>query len=216
MLNSNNIEPTESTEQTNETTNGSEQHSQEVVNEGPRHPTMLHLEQSLADMREELTTLRQKLARGTREIKAPVLKAIPPIGQTLEVMLSEGILSTVDLQKRLGIPLNRVQTMLVEPIKTEKIYNLGTEERPAWTWRIGESCTAQELDKVVRKLISYRPMYLLELVAAIGARPARISAAIVAIQRSGAPIWNFGTTGRARWLLVGPEAIDARLQPLKK
>lgn len=153
-----------------------------------------------------------KLARGTKDITRP---RPPTLAEAAEAALRERVLSLPELAKAIDSPSGRVSTVLQGFRQAKKIYNLGTEESPRWTWRVGDAAPPEVLNALVRRLINDQPLTTAELVAATGARPARVSGALVAIQRSGAPVMNLATTSRARWF--APEAaLDARLPPKSK
>ncbi len=175
-------------------------------------------ERILSTAQEQIQELEAKLrlVRGTRELEMPKAEPLPEpkpvnLADRVEACLRERVMTLEDLAKTLAEPTGRIAKALTS-VK-EHIRNVGTSDRPRWTWRIGDDSTSAELNALVRRLISDQPLTTAEIVQATGARPARVNGAIVAIQRSGDRIWDMGTPARGRWFLVPADARDARLAP---
>lgn len=97
-------------------------------------------------------------------------------------------------------------------LREEKLVcNVGSEEFPRWSWRIGDETSAKELRDVITKLISETPLTTRELSEFTGARFARVGGQLVEIQRSGANIVDLGNAITSRWFLLTGKARDARL-----
>ncbi len=63
------------------------------------------------------------------------------------------------------------------------IHNVGSEEYPMWTWRIGDQTSSEELVKAVIRMLGERPTTTRELANATGADLRRVALAVRAIQR---------------------------------
>lgn len=136
-------------------------------------------------------------ARARRETTAP---APPPSPDAqLEHALRTKPAGLPELARTLDLPVGRVSAMVARLRKADRITNLGTEERPSWTWRVGDETSTEELYASIETMIRFRPMTHGELVEATGARGNRVSGGLVDLQRKGLPVTNLGTERRARW-----------------
>lgn len=190
----------------------------------------------LADHVEELEK-RLSLARGTgdvterariaaeMDVAAPVamprtktapLPAAPKKPATtkerVEGALRGHSMNTAQISKATGLSIGKVSEALRQLRVDRRVTNVGSEDFPKWTRRIGNDTPTSELNAEVRRLISDAPMTMQELVEATGALTSRVSGCIVDIQRRNPDrILNLGNPRRARWLLLGPGAKVAGL-----
>ncbi len=124
--------------------------------------------------------------------------------QRVEQALKGQSLNTAQVAKAAGLSVGKVSQVLRELRADHRVANVGSEDFPKWTLRIGDGTPTRELAVEVRRLISDQPMSMQELVDATGAKMSRISGVIVEVQRTvGERILNLGTARRARWLLLG-------------
>lgn len=122
-------------------------------------------------------------------------------------------LSINQVSKATGISVSRVADVIRALRVEHKIANVGSEDFPKWTYRIGDSAPPHELNSEVKRLIQERPMSTQELIEITGARLTRVSGALVALQRSENQLLNLGSQRRARWFLVGDNVVLAKLPP---
>lgn len=157
-----------------------------------------------------------RMPRGTRDVERQAAEAQQPATMRDRVrdVLRENTLSYAEVAKAVGAGVEEVTAEIRAAAKDGLVANIGAEDFPMWTWRIGDETPAKELERVVRRLITERPMTTRELVHATGARFTRVGGAIVAIQRSGDKVLDLNPKTRAgRWFVVLPGARDARLAP---
>lgn len=156
-------------------------------------------------------------ARGTRDItqQAKAAAAEPTLRDKVELILRNASMDIQALSRSLRQPAARVSAIVREAVKAGNVANVGTEDSPVWTWRIGDNTSSAELVSTVRRLISERPMTTRDIAHATGARFTRAGGAVVAIQRSGEKILNLGHGRMGRWFLLTDQARDARLAPKK-
>ena len=168
----------------------------------------------LAQIQSQKALLRQvRLARGTQDM-APiqvVAEPAPSMRERIRAALLAESLSIAALARALGEPAGPVSDEMRRLRQGRNVANVGSEDFPLWTWRIGDDTDAPMLRAVVAKLISERPMTLRELVEATGARVGRVSGQVVEIQRSGANVMDLGNAVTSRWFLIPANARDARL-----
>lgn len=183
-----------------------------------------HIEATLSLIAEQVKGLREppaKLPRGTRDVTeqaAVALATAPEPEKTLRDRIRDELLRAsldpAELARSLKLPTEPIVEELRALAKEGLVANVGAEDFPMWSWRIGDDTPAKDLEVLVRRLITERPMTTRELTAATGARMTRVGGAIVAIQRSGANVLDLNPKTRAgRWFIVLPEARDARLKP---
>lgn len=116
--------------------------------------------------------------------------------------------------KESKLTLPKVEKALQELKHENRVWNVGSEEFPRWTRRIGDDTTTKELTDEVRRLISERPMTMPELHATTGARISRLSGVITMLGRSeGSRMLNLGTPRRARWLYLDPATKGSQVSP---
>ncbi len=188
-------------------------------------PTLEHIAAALSTLVEEVNQLKAppqpaRLPRGTRDVtrQAEAAQPAPEPPKTTRERLREVLLantfSHTEAAKALALPVEEVVAEIRAAAKDGLVANIGAEDFPMWVWRVGDSTSAKELEAVVRRLITERPMTTRELTHATGARFTRVGGAIVAIQRSGARVLDLNSKTRAgRWFVVADEARDARLKP---
>lgn len=177
-----------------------------------------------------ITGLEQRLrvARGTRDLTRQVRTAqqtpMPRVRRTADPkghvaqVLHGNSYNIPQIAKATGMTTNRIHDAIRELRAERKIANVGTEDFPRWTYRIGDTANSQELNAEVRRLISDRPMTTQELVDVTGCRLSRVSGALVGLQRASTDdspeqLLNLGTPRRAKWFLVTDKAQPARLSP---
>lgn len=187
-----------------------------------------NLEKAVEEMEQ-----RVKLARGTAQdltlqaevaknatptVTLPVPKPAtvvkpPTLRQRVEGLIRQSSMSVGQLVKHLGVPQAPINDILNKLKEEKAVYNTGTEEYPLWTYVIGDNTPTPEVNRLVRRLVTERPMTLKELVAATGARLSRVSGAVVHLQRTEKQLFNLGVPRAARWFLVTDKAQVTRLPP---
>lgn len=116
--------------------------------------------------------------------------------------------------KATGLSIGKTTEAIRVLRQDRRIANVGSEDFPQWTLRIGDDTSTKELHAEVSRLIHERPMTMQELVDFTGARMSRISGVLVQIQRSeGQRVLNLGSARRARWLLLSENTKVANLTP---
>lgn len=111
----------------------------------------------------------------------------------------DGPATVAELAQRLGEPAARVQRTVKKLRAAGQLRNVGSPLEPVWWWAVGDGGDTGELRDSVARLLSHRPMTLLEIVNATGARRNRISGVLVKLQVSGVPVRNLGDGQRAVW-----------------
>lgn len=179
---------------------------------------------------------RLNLARGTGDVTAKAQQALQMVAdeerepkkratpeavkERVESILREHSLNAAHIAKEAAHSLNKITEVLKELRKEKKIANVGTADFPVWTLRIGDHTSTKELIKMVRRLITERPLSTPELAVVTGARMSRVSGALVHLQRTEDNLLNLGTPRRARWLLVGDNVVRAKIsskeEPVKE
>ncbi len=134
--------------------------------------------------------------------------------QQVERALRGHSLNVAQIVKSTGLPIGKVAEA-IRALRAEKaIANVGTEDFPCWTARIGDKTDTPKLIAEVERLIMERPMTMQELTDVTGARMPRVSGAVVALQRDESrQLLNLGHGRKARWFLVAPGVRFARLAP---
>ncbi len=135
----------------------------------------------------------------------------------MEQALKRESLTPAQISRTTGESLGPVADMLKLMKQKDLVYNVGSQEYPLWTYRIGDNTSTPELMKTIRRLISERPMTTRELIDATGARMSRVSGAMVAMLRGKEfQILNMGHKRVARWFLVSDQ-VKAKLdQPQRR
>jgi len=122
-------------------------------------------------------------------------------------------MNTPHISKATGLSINKVTEALRSLRAEEKVVNVGSEDFPQWTVRVGDRASTQELNAEVKRLITERPMTTQELMYFTGARLSRVSGALIALQRTEERLLNRGTARRAKWFLVDTKATVSKLAP---
>jgi hypothetical protein len=120
----------------------------------------------------------------------------------VRVALTRQSLSVAQLARVIGEPAGRVASLIKMLHADNKVHNVGTADSPMWSWCPGDTVEASTLNAIVRRLISERPMTTRELIQATGARPSRISGALVSLQRGSDKIIDLGSPRMGRWFIV--------------
>lgn len=155
------------------------------------------LERQAAELRAKLG-----LVRGTRRDVRPRTPT-PPRGTpkpTVEAVLRHRVATAAEIATEVGLPVGVISAELAAAKKRGRVVDLGV----GWSWVVGDEGPTAELNDLVVRLVSARPMTFPELIAATGAREKRVSGAIVRIQRDdklSRRFENQGTGSRARWYL---------------
>lgn len=181
------------------------------------------LEKVVESMEQRLQVARgtgdvSEAAQRAREQEKPEKPEKPvDLRGRVENALRRESLSPAQLSRATGESLEPINEMLKMLRQKDHIYNVGSQEYPMWTYRIGDETSTPELTKVVKRLISERPMTTRELVDATGARLSRISGAVVSLLRDKEhQVLNMGHKRVARWFLVSDKAQAKLDQPKRK
>lgn len=178
--------------------------------------TLASVQERLEALQKQEGELRDKLksVRGTREL--------PPIGLTPEpvelhakiqsALLRES-LSTPQLARAVNESTTKAMAAVTDLKRRGKIANIGSEDYPTWSWKIGDDTTTAQLRDLVRRLIQERPMTTRELALATGARFSRVGGVIVEFQRGGDKLVDMGTGHTRRWFMLSERVRDAKLVP---
>jgi len=119
-----------------------------------------------------------KLAEGTLTTDAPAPE--PPTVATadldgrIRVALTEQSLEPGQLAKVVGVDLELLKDTLRRLTNAGHVHNVGGDEVPLYTWRIGSHASAAELHEAVLRLIGEVPMTADELQKATGVPLARV------------------------------------------
>jgi len=198
---------------TNETT---EQKLERLTREGVALEALMKEHQAAIDaLRKEVRFARgtgdvtEAAAQAAQAAHAALAAAARPaneptqsLDERVEAALRQGIWSLADLCAAVRAPANPVNAVLKRARGQRKVFNVGTEDRPRWTWIIGDDTETQAVYAQVARLIAERPFEFAELLAATGARRGRVSGAIVDLQKKGRRVINRGTANRAQWFLL--------------
>ena len=163
-----------------------------------------------AQAEELLGKLRK--ARGTGDVTEQAKAARKPRQpkEQVEATLRGVSMNIAHISKATALSVNKVMEAVRSLRSEEKVVNVGSEDFPQWTVRIGDQASTQALNAEVKRLITERPMTTQELMHFTGARLSRTSGALIQLQRS-VRVLNRGTARRAKWFLVDDRATDARL-----
>jgi hypothetical protein len=178
-------------------------------------PVEKPVESVLADLKSQIEDLQKQLsmAKGTRnEVRLPVA-----LEARIEHVLRSQICTTEELAKILKEPMAKV-TEKLKSIR-RNLSDVGTPSQAKWTWKIGDNTPAKELKDLVARLITYPqpPMTTAELARITGARMPRVNGVLVELQRDPAvPIFDLGSSFRAKWLILPRGARPANLPPKAK
>lgn len=175
------------------------------------------------ELEHALENLEGKLqyARGTGDITEQANAAVKLVSKPVkrERQPKEAVLHVIEgasrnvahIARETGLNTTKVSE-IVKALKQErKIANVGSEDFPQWTARIGDVSSASDLNAEIKRLVSERPMTTQELIETTGARLSRVSGALVALQRGPNQVLNLGSSRRARWFLVSDKVTIAKL-----
>jgi len=143
---------------------------------------------------------------------------LPPIADRIRTALSSGSLNCQQLAKAVVVSPAELQAELRRLETSGRIYNVGSDEYPMWTWRLSEPISSETLLEAVIRLLSERPTAIRELANATGADLRRVALAVRAIQRrpEGERLINLGAEDAARWFMPPPGARrHSRPTPLR-
>lgn len=167
-----------------------------------------------AQLAERIATVRGMLARGTGDVTQAAAAAraavaltppalAPSLTERVEGALRTGVWSLDDLCREVRAPAGPVSAILKRARAARHVYNVGSEDRPRWTWILGDEVPTQTLYAKVERLVSEVPLEFEQLLKATGARRGRVSGAIVDLQKRYGrdKVLNLGTPARARWFL---------------
>lgn len=166
-------------------------------------------------------------AKGTETALVPVVAAPPPKPLTLRERIANALmnesLDTNKLSKSLGEPMDVVAAELASARAEGMVTNIGYDDEPLWVWRPGDSIDTPTLKKMVRRLLTERPMWIKDLIKLTGARASRVDGVMTELKRTerlGDAAGGMGRPGRpeakmyyipsASWKFEG-EATDASL-----
>lgn len=197
----------------------------------PSVPTAAELENAAAALSTVLERLGVSLPRGTQNdlqkaaraatiaAAAPPRPQEPPLAARVEAALRSGVHALDELAGEVRAPTGRVAAELKKHKQAGRVYNLGTEDRPRWTWVVGDDASPDELAEAVLRILRTTPMYRAELLAATGARDNRVGGAMRKIQREGlgvvvdvSPQSGDPQKHRARWFVLPANARKAAIK----
>lgn len=153
------------------------------------------------------------LARGTRDIDDLAHEVVRANGSTvipvtrdkalcerLAALLREAAMSTSAAARALRASVSDVAEALLELLQARRVYNVGSEDQPEWSLKLGEHASAPEVRGMVRRLITTRAMTTHELSEAIGVPKLRVSAAIASLRQEHDVVKAGGAI--TRWMIV--------------
>jgi predicted Rossmann fold nucleotide-binding protein DprA/Smf involved in DNA uptake len=204
-----------------------DQEQQTLVRPGPEVEEMMR---TVAKMAEELSRMGgviQKLQRqDPSEIVAPrprrareyVPEPVVPekpldVRDRIATALTRESLNTQQLAKTVGETVEHTSDVIKTLRAEGKIYNIGYEDSPMWTWKLNNEVDSDTLHRVVKRLISERPMWSRDIVRATGVREARVQTALIELQRTHKVIDLSGGGHAKKYFLIGENAFDASLPP---
>lgn len=168
----------------------------------------LKLSRGTGDVTEEAKVAQQvKTARMPRQARPPRQPK-----EQVEAVLRGTSMNIPHISKATGLSINKVTEAVRSLRADQKIVNVGSEDFPQWTVRVGDNASTKDLNAEVHRLINERPMTTQELMHFTGARLSRVSGALIQLQRT-ERVLNRGTARRAKWFMVDERAVDARLPP---
>lgn len=145
----------------------------------------------------------------------PLIDPIKELRLKIQVALMRESLDVPKLAKTIGVTASRMDILVevVNTLRTEHwIYNVGLEERPKWTWRVGDDADRSIKIEVVKKLISERPMSSSDLMLATGIYNAKVLGGIIVDLQRAHRVLDLSPDGRSNiYLLVGDHLRDVSL-----
>lgn len=193
---------------------------QEAPVQPPPRPALT--QPAAIEPRLQLPPIQLPFAQPPRRGRPKVVRTPPPerspenqaddLRVRIRMALTKESLDTKTLAKTVGVKQELLQPVLDQLRQEGQVFNMGFEDWPRWTWRIGENSDTATLRNVILRLISERPMALRDLVAATGVKNSRVSGAVIEIQRSHNVIDLAPPDSASRlYFLVSEGAKDARL-----
>lgn len=192
----------------------------------PMREQLETLQSMIQNLTNEISTVQEKVetrrrSRTTTRVDSPTTtvaapeppKPPPTLRERIETALVRESLDADKLARALNESTSKVETELQKLENEGKVYNVGWVDSPIWTWRVGNDVDAATLTRVIRRLISERPMYTKDLLRATGAALSRVSGALVEIQRADR-VLDMSAGGRAKqYFLVGERVREAKVAP---
>lgn len=141
--------------------------------------------------------------------------------ERIQAALSKSSLDIPELARATSSTKDKV-TRELQTLRAEGlVFNVGYEDSPVWTWRVGENAEPSVINAAVQRLISERPMYMTDLIRATGATYRQVDAAIIQVRRyppegmhvvDMSPSVGWKPHGRAKMYFLAPEQLrDASL-----
>lgn len=137
-------------------------------------------------MRDDAIKLVEEL-----EARASIAASTPPeppkpvtLRDRIQNALMSETLTTAKLSKALGEPVDVVSREIAAAKGEGKVMNVAFDDDPHWTWRPGDDISTQDLKKLVRRLLSERPMWIKDLVHVTGARASRVDGVLTELKRT--------------------------------
>jgi predicted Rossmann fold nucleotide-binding protein DprA/Smf involved in DNA uptake len=204
-----------------------DQGQQPLVKPGPEVEDMMRTVAKMAEELSRMSGVIQQLQRRdpsevavTRPRRAreyPVEVPVPEkpldIKDQIAAALTRESLNTQQLAKTIGETVEHTSD-LIKVLRAEgKIYNIGYEDSAIWTWKLNNDVDSDTLHRVVKRLISERPMWSRDIVRATGVREARVQTALIELQRTHKVIDLSGGGHAKKYFLIGENAFDASLPP---
>lgn len=178
----------------------------------------------------ELLKKSVRLAKGTKDVGQEAAEAlrqarqgaepVTPVSvvetkpltlaEQIEQILRREFMTTEQLSRAVGASVSKVSEALKSA--RPKVINLGSVDRPRWSWRVGSTAKPSELRNLIERLISYEPMEFRQIVNATGAREGLVQGHMVEIRKARKDVYDMGTPGRARWFILPETARPAHLE----
>ena len=146
-----------------------------------------------------------------RRVRKTVRTKHQQVLEVLEQVLTEESLDPDLISKRIGEPIQEVHRLLKQLKDEDKVYNVGYEDVPIWTWKVGAD--SPKLKAVIKRLISERPMLLQDLERATGASQKRCDAVMSDLKRRYMLV-DIKLRDRGKMYFLMDERVkDARIEP---
>lgn len=160
-------------------------------------------QERVSELAKQMVEMQHKFARGSVDVTAAAQQV--SLEARVESLLANGIWTLDTLARELDVSTSKTLRAM-KPLR-DRLYNIGTEDRPRWTLTVGNEVDIAVLTAQVGRLLREKPMDRKELLAATGASDNRIGGALRRLQREGARVENWGSARYARWVIV-PERSD--------
>lgn len=154
-----------------------------------------------------------RMAKGSARIPTIADSTLPgavtmvaqvPLASRIEALLRTKVMSYGEIVDELGEDDARVSGAFAAMRRKGQVYMVGTEDRPRWTWVVGDEVETPALHALVERLVRERPLAFAEIAGATGANPNRLKHALTTLQSRPQPVRNLGSRGRAVWFLPPP------------